>query len=657
MWRSLPLISSILLSRSLNDRPISGSFLFPSPIFFRQSVNRFARNFFQRGHPCRDFDQSATAECEHAALDGLLLQLQCRGAHQHEFLDLIVHFHDLVQAATSLVAGVVAGAASLAFLDLDGLGFLGGEAFLNQSLHRNFHGLRTLLADTPDQSLGTYEVNRGRNQKWFNTHVHQTRDRFRSAVGVQGREHKVTRQRSLDGDFSRFEISNFAHEDDVRILPQERTQGSGKVQSDLLLHLHLVDPGQLKFDRILRRHDVGVRLIQPRNRRVQRVGLAGSRRPCDQHHPVRLQNGFFELDQRFRLKAELGHVEPQVFFVQQPQHDLFAPQRRQRATAEVELLFAAANTHLQHDAAVLRQPLLADVQLGHDFKARRDGVFELHRRRHDRLEHTINSEADAEFLFVRLDMDVAGAPFHSVPKYDVHQLDHGSFVGGLFQLRQLHLLFFRLQFDVALVQFRHRLHHGFKIFFLGRSIGFVDAGLDRTLRSDHRLNVEAGHELDVVHREHIGRIDHRDGERSSYAAQGKNLITLGGFKRNQLDNRRINFKIREVDGRHAVLARKKVRDVLIREEAELHQCGAQAGVLLLLGLSRLFQLLWGNDLLFDEEVTQPLRHTSISYPRGGTMPETLAGLGAKSGLLLGEKRSPLALTQIVNATALPYQLP
>jgi len=38
----------------------------------------------------------------------------------------------------------------------------------------------------------------------------------------------------------------------------------------------------------------------------------------------------------------------------------------------------------------------------------------------------------------------------------------------------------------------------------------------------------------------------------------------------------------------------------------------------------LFQLLWGNDLLFDEKVAQPLRHTSISYPRSGTMPGNTA---------------------------------
>jgi hypothetical protein len=43
----------------------------------------------------------------------------------------------------------------------------------------------------------------------------------------------------------------------------------------------------------------------------------------------------------------------------------------------------------------------------------------------------------------------------------------------------------------------------------------------------------------------------------------------------------------------------------------------------------LFQLLWGNDLLFDEKVTQPLRHTSISYPRCGTMPGRVTSIYTK----------------------------
>ena len=52
--------------------------------------------------------------------------------------------------------------------------------------------------------------------------------------------------------------ANLADKDDVRILPQKCAQSSGKVQADLLFHLHLVDALQLKFHRIFCSHNVRV---------------------------------------------------------------------------------------------------------------------------------------------------------------------------------------------------------------------------------------------------------------------------------------------------------------------------------------------------------------------------------------------------------------
>ena len=84
-------------------------------------------------------------------------------------------------------------------------------------------------------------------------------------------------ERGLDGDFSRFQVADFADQNDVGILTQERAQGCGEVQADLLLHLHLVDAGELEFDGIFGRHDVGVGLVEREMDRVQRVGLALTR--------------------------------------------------------------------------------------------------------------------------------------------------------------------------------------------------------------------------------------------------------------------------------------------------------------------------------------------------------------------------------------------
>ena len=79
-----------------------------------------------------------------------------------------------------------------------------------------------------------------------------------------------------------------------------------------------------------------------------------------------------KLGERLRLEAELGHVEHQLVLVEQPHDDLLAEQRRQARHAEVDLLRPAGVVEADLDAAVLRQPLLGDVQLGHDLDARGD---------------------------------------------------------------------------------------------------------------------------------------------------------------------------------------------------------------------------------------------------------------------------------------------
>src|SRR3982751_4157561 len=78
--------------------------------------------------------------------------------------------------STSLVTGVIAGRASLSLLNLHRFGFFGAVPFFNQSLIRNFHHFGAVLTDTPHQALSTDKVNRSRNQKWLDAHVHQTRD-------------------------------------------------------------------------------------------------------------------------------------------------------------------------------------------------------------------------------------------------------------------------------------------------------------------------------------------------------------------------------------------------------------------------------------------------------------------------------------------------
>ena len=136
------------------------------------------------------------------------------------------------------------------------------------------------------------------------------------------------------------------------------------------------------------------------------------------------------------------------------------------------------------------------------------------------MQDAVNTEPYAKFFFVRLDMNIAGTSLNRVCEHQIHQFDYRSFIRSLLQLGQLHLLFFSLQFDVAFIQFRHRLHYCFEVFFLflRATIRFIDARQNGTFRGHDGLDVEASHELDIVHGEDISGVDHRDGQRSAHAA-------------------------------------------------------------------------------------------------------------------------------------------
>ena len=57
---------------------------------------------------------------------------------------------------------------------------------------------------------------------------------------------------------------------------------------------------------------------------------------------------------------------------------------------------------------------------------------------------------------------------------------------------------------------------------------------------------------------------------------------------------------------------RKFGDVFIGQKSQLHQRRPQAAALLFLNFTGLFQLLWCDDFLFHEKITQPLRRTQIS---------------------------------------------
>ena len=99
---------------------------------------------------------------------------------------------------------------------------------------------------------------RRRDQIRLDAHVDQSRRGAGGVVGVQRAEHQVTGERRLHGDFGRFQVANFADQDHVRVVTQNRAQTGGERQPILAFDLDLVDAVELVFDRVFDRDDLAV---------------------------------------------------------------------------------------------------------------------------------------------------------------------------------------------------------------------------------------------------------------------------------------------------------------------------------------------------------------------------------------------------------------
>jgi hypothetical protein len=153
---------------------------------------------------------------------------------------------------------------------------------------------------------------------------------------------------------------------------------------------------------------------------------------------------------------------------------------------------------------------------------------------------------------------------------------------------------------------------------LGGAAGLAVVGLDclddRRFRRDHRFDVVARHELDVVHGEDVGRIGHRDRQRGAGARERDDLILLRGLRRHELDDAGVDLKLSEGDGRNAVLLAEERGDLLVFHISELDQIEAELPPILALIVQRLLKLLWCDALLLEEKLSDPDCHRMLERP-------------------------------------------
>ena len=331
----------------------------------------------------------------------------------------------------------------------------------------------------------------------------------------------------------------------------------GERQADAVAHLHLVDARQVELDRVLGGHDVHAGLVELRERRVERVGLAAAGRAGDEHHAPRLAN------RAHRTSRAPSASNPSCVMssrsalgVEQPEHDLFAEERRQHRDTEVDV---AAACRGRSKRALMRP------SCGSRFSAMssRAMIFTretiasriLERRRHHRLQHAVDAEPDPHLLFVRLDVDVARALLNRRQHQRVDEPDDRRFAA--LPLERGGVDFFGASATTSMVVVlpsgpgprAPRLTMS-AAFGLPLAAGVApclrevlrDRVANRGVGGDDRLDVQARHELDVVHREDVGRIRHRERQRRARSADRNDVVLGGGLGRNQPDDGRVEIE-------------------------------------------------------------------------------------------------------------------
>ena len=157
--------------------------------------------------------------------------------------------------------------------------------------------------------------------------------------------------------------------------------------------------------------------------------------------------------------------------------------------------------------------------------------------------------------------------------------------------------------DVGVVEVPHHLFERG-----GLVVVLLDGAPDRLLGRDHGLDVVSGEELDVVERKNVGRVGGRQDQRRAGPVHGDHGVLDRDLLRDQLDHRRLDLELVEIDRGHAVLLGDEVGELVLVEEAELGDLRAEPSALRAGLLTRLAQLLRAEEILLDEKLPDPLVH-------------------------------------------------
>src|ERR1700722_15223738 len=115
---------------------------------------------------------------------------------------------------------------------------------------------------------------------------------------------------SADGNVRCLDVANFAHHDNVRVLPQNVTQTLCEGEIYLWFHINLRDAGQAVFNRFFDGDDAALHRVDAAQETIKRGRFSASGRTSEQDDSVRLPEQM--TNDRFLLLPQIETIETEL---------------------------------------------------------------------------------------------------------------------------------------------------------------------------------------------------------------------------------------------------------------------------------------------------------------------------------------------------------
>lgn len=244
----------------------------------------------------------------------------------------------------------------------------------------------------------------GKISKSCKTYFGQADYSFNGTRRMEGAEDDVSRQSGPHGNARRLAVTDFADDEDIRVLAQQGPQAFLEHHAPFDLDLALGNAFHEDFHRVFQGRNTDGIILDLMEGRVEGRRLAAARRAADDDEPLAAADESFQAAPGLVIHAQGRKVQGDALAVEDTDDDLFAAYRRQCTDPQVQ----AAIPILPDDAPVLGQAAVGNIQAGQDFDAAHQFLQAAFVETPGLTEDAVPAPADADGVVHGFDVDVTG---------------------------------------------------------------------------------------------------------------------------------------------------------------------------------------------------------------------------------------------------------